>query len=121
MPRKIYETPAEKRKDFWLGFIGWFVLNGILFGLSYLASTLLTNVTFPTDMTNVGDVIMGLYSLLGCLPLILNIGLMIFFAFTRAQIALGMLTAFGIMLFITVCLGILATVACFVLLGQGNL
>ncbi|MBV6452594.1 MAG: hypothetical protein MHPDNHAH_03352 [Anaerolineales bacterium] len=54
------------------------------------------------------------------LPWVINIGLIVFFAFTRSQIALGMVAGFGIALFIIICLGIVFTIWCFVALGSTN-
>ena len=118
MPRKIYETTSEKRKDFWLGFIGWWVLNilmGVIgFVISLAVTPMMSNMDFETSAN-----LMNTVSLLAsCLPLLINVGLMILFAFTRSQVALGMLTAFGVALLITICLGVIATVACFVMLGN---
>ncbi|NUM43199.1 MAG: hypothetical protein HUU38_00720 [Anaerolineales bacterium] len=120
MQRKIYETPGEKRKDFWIGFLGWFVLNivmGLLgFAVSLVLTPLASNVDFETSTT----IMNSLSLLVSCLPFVINIGLMVYFAFTRSQIAMGMLAAFGVVLFISICLGIIATAACFVVLGSIN-
>jgi len=123
MQRKTYETRSEKTVDFLIGFVGWFILNVIFWGLAVLITSLTTGL-FPLDYTN-PDAINSyttiqnvLTIVLGCLPLLINIGLIIFFAFRRKWIAFGMLSAFGGLLIITICLGIIATVACFVMLNQ---
>lgn len=120
MPGKIYETTSEKRKDFWRGFIGWFGLNIVMaligVGVSLWIAPNLSAQDFNTTATIYNYLSIGL----SCLPLLINVGLIVIFAFTRSQIAMGMLTAFGVALFISICLGIIATVACFVMLGQTN-
>jgi hypothetical protein len=123
MQPKIYETPSEKTVDFVIGFVGWFILNGIFWGLAVLITSLTLNA-FPVDSTNPDafdtytTIQNVLSTVLGCLPLLVNIGLIIFFAFRRKWIAFGMLSAFGGLLIITICLGIVATAACFVILNQ---
>jgi hypothetical protein len=57
---------------------------------------------------------------LGLVPFVINVGLMIYFAFTRSQIALGMLAAFGAALAVVIVLGVIFTIACFVMLGSSN-
>ena len=36
LERKVYTTRNEKVLDFVLGFVGWFVVNGLLYGCSIL-------------------------------------------------------------------------------------
>jgi len=121
MQRKIYETPGEKRKDFWIGFIGWFVMNAALGGLSVLFSGLLSSILANTnDFETISAITNYLGIFLSCLPLLINVGVMTYFAYTRDQIAMGMLVAFGTVFLLVICLGIIATVACFVLLGQNS-
>ena len=52
------------------------------------------------------------------LPFVINIGLMIYYGVTnRAQVTFGILTGFGIVLFLVVCLSLLFPVACLLMLG----
>lgn len=120
MPGKIYETTSEKRKDFWRGFIGWFVLNIVMALIGVGASVLIAPNMNTVDFGTAATAFNYLSIFLSCLPLLINVGLIVIFAFTRSQIAMGMLAAFGVALFISICLGIIATVACFVMLGQTN-
>lgn len=117
MRRKIYETPGEKRRDFWIGFIGWFILNIALGVIGFLISLVMTPMISNMDFETGSSLYNTVSLILSCLPLLLNVGLMVLFAFTRSQIALGMLTAFGVALAITICLGVIATAACFVILS----
>jgi hypothetical protein len=55
---------------------------------------------------------------LSFLPLVLNIAAMIYFAYVRRWIGLGLLGGFASALFLTVCAAVLFTVYCFVILGQ---
>ena len=123
LKQKIYENKAEKEKDFWRGVGLWWGLNILLALCSWGGFTLFgySGVMFDGSTSTYSD----LYSVLSCvlslLPWILNIGLIIYFAFTRSQIALGMLAGFGIALLITICLGVIFTVWCFYALGNSGL
>ena len=126
LKQKIYETAAEKKKDFRLGIALFFGLN-ILMGLcSWGVTALLYGSLSTTDFTNPSTTdLTNLYSTLSCilgaLPLVINIGLIIYFALTRSQIALGMVAGFGIAFLITICLGVIFTAWCFYALGNSNL
>ncbi len=88
-----------QEKDFWYGFVGWFVGNGI--------GWVLTSAS-PYSYANT----------LLILVLLLNIAALIFFAFKKPRIAFGMLAAFGLGLAVAICLGIFALVACSIILGS---
>jgi hypothetical protein len=121
--RKEYTDPAEKKKDFRRGVGLWFGLNILVALCSWGASTVINNRAYTPDGPNPQLVaILPLVSfLLGFIPLILNIGLITYFAFTRSQIALGMLAAFGIALVITIILGVISAVACFFIFRSSGL
>jgi hypothetical protein len=110
--RKEYTTQEEKKKDFWIGVGIWVGLN-LLLGL--------INIVFFNFIYIIPNLPDGLYTILGwavmIFPYVLNIGLLIYFALTRSQIALGMLAAFGAVLLIVICLGLIFMVACFVLIS----
>jgi hypothetical protein len=122
--RKIYETDAEKKKDFWLGVGIFFGLNILLGICSFAATMSLFGIIDPITGADIGPANYDLYTTLNCilslLPWILNIGLIIYFAFTRSQIALGMVAGFGIALAIVICLGTIFLVWCFVSLSGGG-
>lgn len=117
MQRKIYESPGEERRDFWLGFIGWFVLNIGMAVLGVVGSFALVPLMSDMVFEDATTLMNTLSVVTSCLPLLINLVLLVFFAFTRAQVAFGMLAAFGVSLLITICLGVIATAACFVLLS----
>ena len=85
-------------KEFWYGFVGWFVGNGIAWVLMYFSNISVADKSFY-------------------LVLLLNIGALIYFASKKLRIALGMLAAFSLSLAVAICLGIFALVACFRSLG----
>lgn len=121
VPTPVPEPPDQKasdRRDFWIGFIGWWVFNLLAGGVNVALSFGLPNL-FPNNDT-LTTLFGYLPTVLGCLVLLLNIGAIIFFAFRRKQIALGMLVAFGVSIAISILLGIIAMVACFVIIGQYN-
>jgi ABC-type amino acid transport system permease subunit len=113
LTRKEYTDPAEKKSDFWKGFWLWWGLNILMWILAITLSALLTNLLYGDN---------GAYNLIGgttllvinFAPLLVNVGLMIYFGLTRTQIMIGMLTAFGVALAIVVAL----TTACFVMLAN---
>jgi hypothetical protein len=117
-PSPVKESTGLKR-DFWIGFIGWWVFNlcagglqaALMFGIPSLTSGSATDYSTITNT---------LTSSLGCLVFLTNIGAIIFFAFRRKQIALGMLVAFGVSIAISILLGVIAMIACFVIIGQYN-
>ncbi len=122
LTRKEYTDPAEKKRDFWIGVVIFFVLNIVLtlcqWGISagfYTVSPSIVDSNFPSS---------PLFSILSwallLMPWVINIALVIYFALTRSQIALGMVAGFGIALAIVICLGVIFTVWCFVALGSGS-
>jgi hypothetical protein len=120
--RKIYETDAEQKKDFWRGVGLWWGLNilltlcqwGVGFGLFTVSPDFISSDSASSPLFTIAGWIFAL------LPWAINIGLILYFAFTRSQIALGMLAGFGIALAITICLGVIFTVWCFYSLGNTN-
>ncbi|HLA08420.1 MAG TPA: hypothetical protein VJ022_13310 [Anaerolineales bacterium] len=118
--RKIYETKAEKKKDFWIGVGLFFGLNIVLALCSWGATALFFSWAYPAVYPIGGppapaaNLVSTLSFIVSLLPWALNIGLIIYFAFTRSQIALGMLAGFGFALAIVICFGVILTIACFV-------
>lgn len=94
LEKKIYETDQEKRRDFWIGFGGWFGINIPL------------------------AVLMLFIPLFGLLSLLINLGGLIVLAFTRSRIALGALAAIGAALVLTLCAGLIFLAACLVMEGS---
>jgi len=103
LERKVYTTRKEKAIDFVLGFFGWFLVNGLLYGCSIL-------ILQAADSSTSGSI---LALLLGLLPLLVNIGALIFFAFTRRWIALGILAAFALVLVGVLLIGLVFYVICY--------
>jgi hypothetical protein len=54
------------------------------------------------------------------LPFLVNAGVLIYLLVTRQQMGLGFLAGFGSALAIALVLGVVATIACFVMLGSYN-
>ena len=122
LTRKVYTGPSEKKKDFWRGVGLFFGLNVVMALCSWGVSTAIYNMAYTPNGTNTQ--LVNVYSvvsfMLGVIPLLINIGLIVFFAFTRSQIALGMLAGFGIALLISIILGVIFAVACFLTLRSGS-
>ncbi|MFQ5611520.1 MAG: hypothetical protein ACE5H9_05250 [Anaerolineae bacterium] len=115
LTRKTYETRNEKVIDFVIGFAGWFIGNGLLwlgFGLVFGLVAEAGPIAGDQDLQEV------LIAILGCLPLLINAAVLIYFAFTRHWIALGLLAAFGILLVLALLAALVLGATCFVLLSQ---
>lgn len=97
---KIYEDSNQKVLDFVIGFVGWFIVNGILYAcMAVLAGQ------FSLDDTMLSLVFLAL-------PLLINIGSLVLLGFTRRWIALGALAAFALSLLGVVLLGVVIYVLC---------
>jgi len=123
LKQKIYETKAEKKKDFWLGVGLWFGLNILMglcsWGLNYVIFAVIPFIV-TWDVSNLFAFYSQFSWVIGFLALAINIGLLIYFGATRSQIALGMLAGFGIAFLITICLGVIFTAWCFYVLSSGG-
>jgi uncharacterized membrane protein len=120
LTRKEYTDLAEKKKDFRRGFWLWWGLNVLLCLTSWLVSAFVTSPLLYSQNNLANSAANALTLVLGLVPFVINVGLMIYFAFTRSQIALGMLAAFGAALAVVIVLGVIFTIACFVMLGSSN-
>lgn len=112
--RKEYANPAEKKKDFWIGVVLFFVLNILLVACQWGLGFGLVSVSPNLPSDEISSALGTIFSwIMILLPWALNIGLIVYFAFTRSQIAVGMLAGFGIALALVVAAGILFMVVCF--------
>jgi len=116
------ETKKKEKKEFWFGFGLWFALNIFMglctWGVQYAA----ISVTGALDGANPGmnDAVTAISGLISFVPFVVNVGLLIYFAVTkRAQTAMGMLAAFSSMLMLSLVLGLLTSVGCFVAFTTG--
>ena len=114
-PPPLSPELAKKRRDFWMGVGLFFGLNIVLWIFQIAFYWLIT--TLDADLMY-SDAIGVVGLMLGLLPWLVNIGLIIFLAFKRPQMALGMLAGFGISLLIVVCLFLITLAVCFVALGS---
>jgi hypothetical protein len=104
LTRKVYATRNEKIIDFAIGFVGWFIINGVLYAcLVSLYSRL------PTADSQGSVAALMLLAL----PLLINIGLLVLLAFMRRWIAFGALAAFGLLLLGGLLLGLLIYATCY--------
>ena len=122
LTRKEYTDPAEKKRDFWIGVAIFFVLNIVLtlcqWGLGFGVGSVFPDFSNSDSVSSTLATI--LYLVFALAPWVINIGLIIYFAHTRSQIALGMVAGFGIALAIVICLGVLFTIWCFATLSLGS-
>lgn len=112
LTRKVYETRNEKVIDFLIGFFGWFILNAIFYGFQAFFAGGVIGLGEATNLSQ--DMINILTWIIGCLPFLINIGLLIFLGLTRYWIALGGLAAFAAILLLVILLFIFLLIACFV-------
>lgn len=116
------QTPAtarEKRKDFWLAYAGWFLVNALaifliqaIFGSSSGTTVSPTINTGGKGASPSGPAPLGLA--LSGLLILLNIATPIVLAFYRRWAALGILVAFATAFALTVIEGVFFTVSDFV-------
>lgn len=122
--QKQYDTRREKVIDFLIGFFGWFILNGLMSLVTTFAPVGITELTELFQSPDVNQIFQGIGGIVGilivCLPLLINVVLLIYFAFTRYWIAIGGASAFASLLILTICAGIVFTAACFILLSNPN-
>ncbi len=117
LARKDYATRNEKTIHFIIGFALWW-------GLLILSWVIRVAVFSALDAAGISPGTLGFSGASGtdavftviwlaalCLPLLFNLGLLIFFGLTRYWIALGMLAAFSIALCVVVLAGVLFTTA----------
>jgi hypothetical protein len=119
--RKIYETEAEKKKDFRMGIGIFFGLNILLILLGSAVAYLLYSQLsgFDPISSSTSNILGAVSCIIQLIPWILNLGLFVYFALTRSQVALGMVAGFGIALAISICLGVIFTAWCMISLGGG--
>jgi len=101
LTRKIYATRNEKILDFVIGFVGWCLINGLMYACSLV---IVSNLDTQQDTLSI---------VLLVIPLIINIVALILLAMTRRWIALGALAAFGLLLLGTLLIGLLVYAICF--------
>jgi predicted anti-sigma-YlaC factor YlaD len=109
---KVYTTKKERATDFMIGSALFLVLNAILLGL-YLV------LVYWSSM-NTDPLITAVVTIATAIPLIINIALIIFLAFTRPWMALGLLGTIAFLLALVLVLSVLALVACFIIYSQST-
>jgi len=111
LTKKEYATREEKKKDFFLG-VGVFIgLNILLYVLQFLLMWILTLP--PLSPADGETLSLSLSCLAFPLQILVNIGLIIYFALTRNWIALGMLGTFGFLILLAVLAGVIFSLICF--------
>jgi hypothetical protein len=110
--RKDYQSKSAKRTDFIIGFAGFFVVNAIMAIIIAVIVGLLDSASVDVSIVETASVI------LFCLPLLLNLAALLYFAYTRSWLSFGILSALGAMFVLVIVAGIFFTVACFALLAS---
>jgi hypothetical protein len=110
-------TRAQKLRDFLIGFGGWWLINGLATGCYYGVYALLLGQYAGVDSRALTLFSQGLNAV-SCLWLVINVGVLIFLAFKRPWIAVGIAAAYALLFVIGLCLGVFLLVFCFWVLGQ---
>jgi len=114
LQRKIYNTRGEKVLDFFIGFAGFFVVNGILWGLVSVVDSLLFGVAASATSVDSAAQYYPILSLaLYCGVFVLNIATLILLGLTRYWMALGILGAFTASIILAICASLLIGGLCF--------
>ena len=92
-------------KDFLIGFVGWFALNMGLLILDVIASNFIDTNWWDPGRSFI-------------IVTVLNIIALIASAFIRPRIALGILVAFAFTFAISICLGCVFAITCFIMLNS---
>ncbi len=99
---KTYPIALDKWADFAIGFLGWLVVNSLLWWSASTVYHVLQGVAFT-----------ALFMLIIFVPLPINVSGLIFLAIFRRWMALGGLSAFGLNLAITLAMGMFKPGTCF--------
>ena len=109
MTQDQYPTQQEKTKDFIIGFVGFLLLNVVV----YLLATGLASIGL--DRTHFADTVLWL-ALCALVPWVITLVPVFYFARRRMWIALGAIFALGCMVLCTV-LGMCLVGSCFYILS----
>lgn len=121
LKRKVYESVAEKRKDFIIGigvFIGLNVLLSILSGVLNMLSMALAEYS-TSDIGMILSLISSIF--IFSLPFLINFVVLIYFLLTRTWIGVGMLGTIVLLLIFGLVLGVIVSVVCFGNLVSGSM
>jgi hypothetical protein len=118
LTRHEYATQSAKRNDFIIGFLAWYALNLVLWAVVGIMAGVVFSILppqfEPTQNTNSTTLWFAATSVITCgLPLLLNLGALLYFGRTRRWIALGALAAFAVVLLFILIVGLIVAVLCF--------
>lgn len=119
LEKKEYANRAEKRKDFAIG-VGLFLGFNVL--LLLISSVVLGLAAVPMsglDEETGSIIILVLTCLTYVVPILANLGLLIYFTLTRTWIALGMLGTFAFLVLLGMVAGVIFSIICFSALSSG--
>ncbi len=110
LEKKEYTTRAEKRMDFGIGVVVFFGLNVLITLVQYL---LLGVLLYAFKSSESADAVrLGVSCLAFPLQVLINIGVVVYFALTRTWISIGMLGTFGFLMGLMMVLGIIFSFVC---------
>ena len=109
LTRHEYLNREEKVKDFTLGVVILIAVNTLLI----LALLLVTRIGNQNNLSG-NKLFTFVSTILSCLPLAVNIGLLAYFGSTRSWIAMGMLGVIGLIITLVILAGVIFMVYCFI-------
>ena len=115
--RNVYKSHQEKLIDFGIGIFGWLVGN-IFLGILFFYSGRLINWMLPESILTAPEfqVLAGLVNF--CMPIILNIGALVYYAKSRYWISIGAFSFLVFFLFIGVVAVLITTTSMLILLAN---
>ena len=113
LTKKEYASREENKKDFFIGVGVFFGLNVLTYVLQLLVMAVLTYLPLPAG--DKSSISIGLSCLSYPLQLLVNIGVMVYFALTRTWIALGMLGTFAFLILLALAAGVILSIVCLAL------
>jgi hypothetical protein len=106
LTRKVYATHEEEERDFIIGIVGGLALNVRLVPSILLLGSLLEMYRVP----GLWSVTAALLPYWQVIPLLVNIILLTYFAFTRPWLAFGGLTVLALAILLALCLSVFSVI-----------
>jgi hypothetical protein len=117
--KKEYTTPEEKKKDRRRGFWLWWGINVLMWVITFGLSALL-GVGMSSADENLTRILGIANVIIGLLPWVVNLGVLIYLALTRTQMAWGFVLGFASAFALVLVLGVVLAVVCFVIIAASG-
>jgi hypothetical protein len=111
-------TRRQKQLDFLIGFLGWWLINGLATGCYFGVFALANSQAVGSASSDFLGLLAQAMNLVSCLWLMLNIAMIIVLAFKRPWVAIGVAAAYASLFIIGLCVGIFLLGFCFWAIAQ---